>query len=164
MQHLRNRGFNLGTTSVALLLLIIVLTSLPTGFAPGPSEVSRIIITREVPLTRKVVLVGFDLHTIDPQSILTGKLDFGLRRSKISQTRDLVDNALEKHNSMKYVHAIRIAVLAVQVADGALIATSAAPNAVTSVGLLSLVLGIVIGSSLMFLALRRYSHEVIGGK
>lgn len=110
------------------------------------------------------MLVGFDLHTIDPQSILTGKLDFGLRRSKISQTRDLVDNALEKHNSMKYVHAIRIAVLAVQVADGALIATSAAPNAVTSVGLLSLVLGIVIGSSLMFLALRRYSHEVIGGK
>jgi hypothetical protein len=61
---------------------------------------------------------------------------------------------------MQYVQAVEIAVVAEQTSTSALATVMSLPNAVATVALLMLVAGIVIGSSVLFMALRKYVHEL----
>lgn len=96
----------------------------------------------------------------DAQTVLNDRFDPGMASSKITSAKELVGRALEKYNVMQYTQAVEIAASAEQTAADALMTAVSLPNSVTTVALLSLIVGIVIGSSLIFIALRKYDQGV----
>lgn len=100
----------------------------------------------------------------DAENALNGRFDFGLATVRITLANALLAAALSKYNSMQYVDAVRIATQAAEAATGALANALAAPNGVVAASLVSLILGIVIGSTLIFIAFRKYSRELAEGR
>jgi len=96
----------------------------------------------------------------DAQTALSTRFDMGVAENQITSAKDLLDRALEKYDLMQYVQAVEIAVVAEQTSTSALATVMSLPNAVATVALLMLVAGIVIGSSVLFMALRKYVHEL----
>jgi len=98
------------------------------------------------------------------QTILNGRFDVGIAGSKITSAKQLLDGALEKYNVMNYTQAVELAVSAEQTAADALTTAVSLPGAMATVALLSLIVGIAVGSSLIFIALRKYEREVSNRK
>jgi hypothetical protein len=108
------------------------------------------VILRTVPLTIKVVLLGFNPRVV---------IDFGLVSRQIESARSMLDNALVKYGSMQYVLAVEMAQRADQSANSALVTFLLAPSWAVAV-LISLVLGIALGSFLIFIAMSDYSKKI----
>lgn len=92
------------------------------------------------------------------EGVLNGRIAFGSASDQITSARTLVDKALQKYDSMQYVLAVEIAAQAAQNASNALALALAAPSWVVMV-IGSLILGIIIGSALIFMALRKYEQK-----
>jgi hypothetical protein len=106
-------------------------------------------------------LINSALANVTEAQQLSGtSFDFGLSVVRADSARNLLNSALEKYNSMNYIQAVEIAAVAAQEAGLAKETAVMAPNGVVSIGLISLTVGIVIGSSLIFMAFRRYAHEI----
>jgi hypothetical protein len=63
LAYLSNRGFALRLFAV-LLVLLLTLSLIPAEVSSEPSQTGRLI-TRTVPMTIKIVLIGFDPLTVD---------------------------------------------------------------------------------------------------
>lgn len=96
----------------------------------------------------------------EAQSVLNGRIDLGLVNNQIASARALVDKAAAKYSLMQYVLAVEIAAQADQLAANGLSAALAAPSATVAV-LTSLLLGISVGSILIFVALTTYSRRIL---
>ena len=92
------------------------------------------------------------------QSLLNDRIDLGFVGNQIASARALVDKALAKYNAMQYVLAVEIAYRADQSSASALSAVPLAPNITVAI-LTSLLLGIIVGSILIFMAFRAYSRR-----
>lgn len=92
------------------------------------------------------------------QSVLNGRIALGSAGDQLASARTLVDKALEKYDVMQYDLAVEIAARAAQTASNALALALAAPTWLVMV-LGSLILGIVTGSLLIFMALRKYAEN-----
>ena len=92
------------------------------------------------------------------QDILNNRISLGSAGDQISSSKTLVDKALEKYDSMQYTLAVEIATRAAQTASNALALALAAPSWIVVV-LAALILGIVVGSALIFMALRKYDEK-----
>jgi hypothetical protein len=93
------------------------------------------------------------------QDVLSGRIAFGPVGDQIASARTLLDQALQKYDSMQYALAVEIAARAAQEASNALALASTAPSLLAAV-LIALIAGIVVGSSLMFIASRKYDMKV----
>jgi hypothetical protein len=94
------------------------------------------------------------------QELSKTSFDLGLSAVRTESASNLLNSALEKYNSMNYVQAVEIAVVAAQTAASAKETALSAPNGTVVVGLVALTLGIVIGASLIFIAFRKYADEI----
>jgi hypothetical protein len=94
----------------------------------------------------------------EAQDVLNSRMALGSVGDQMASARTLVDKALGKYGSMQYALAVEIAVRAAQIASNALTLALAAPSWVVMV-LAALILGIVIGSVLIFMALRKYDEK-----
>jgi len=94
------------------------------------------------------------------QDLLGNRLDIGLVGDRISSARAMLDNALAKYGLMQYVLAVEIAWRADQSAANVLAAVLSAPTWTVAV-LISLVIGIAVGSLLIFMALTEYSKKIL---
>jgi hypothetical protein len=92
------------------------------------------------------------------QDVLETRFDLGLVGNQLASSRSLLDRALEKYGSMQYVLAVETAWRADQSATSALAAVLSEPGFTVSI-LISLLLGIVIGSLLIFVALTQYAKK-----
>jgi hypothetical protein len=98
------------------------------------------------------------------QNDLDSKFNFGAGRNDITAAKALLDQAIDRYNSMKYVEAVEIADYASQTASNALTAASSSTNDVVAMAFVFLIIGIAVGSSLIFIAMRKYSREVSKGR
>ena len=108
-------------------------------------------------------LVAKTLATIrDTQNTLTSKLDIGFAHNQLAFASSQLDKALGKYESMDYVGAVQAAVEAYHAAEAAFAGALSAPNGVVAAAIIALVLGMVMGASMIFLAFRKYVREVSG--
>jgi hypothetical protein len=98
------------------------------------------------------------------QNDLDSKFNFGAGRNDITAAKALLDQAIDRYNSMKYVEAVEIADYASQTASNALTAALSSTNDVVAMAFVFLIIGIAVGSSLIFVAMRKYSREVSKGR
>jgi hypothetical protein len=98
------------------------------------------------------------------QNELDSKSNYGPSRNEVATANALLDQALASYNSMKYVDAVEIASLASQTANNALADAATSTNDAIAIAFLFLIIGIVVGSSLIFIAMRKYSREVTKGR
>ena len=96
----------------------------------------------------------------EAQDVLNGRMALGSVGDQLASAKTLVDKALGKYDSMQYALAVEIAARAAQTASNALTLALAAPSWVVMV-LAALILGIVIGSVLIFMALREYDEKTV---
>ena len=96
----------------------------------------------------------------DTRNALNSRFDFGTALSQLASAESYLNRALGEYDSMHYAEAAGLAVLALQSATAAFTSASTGPSSLVTVALISLILGIVIGASLIFVALRKYVHEV----
>jgi len=90
------------------------------------------------------------------RNLLTGRLDFNLAGLKADYANSVLEIALQQYGRMNYVEAVQSAEAAAQLSAEAANSLASSPSAVTATGLVSLIIGLVIGSSLMFVAFRKY--------
>jgi len=98
------------------------------------------------------------LALVATESNLAGRFDIGFAGSRASYSRSLIDKALERYGSMEYVQAVEIGRRALNAASDALAASTIAPGGIFTI-LVSFILGTVFGSTLIFLAFRRFAKE-----
>jgi hypothetical protein len=104
-------------------------------------------------------LINSALATVgQAQNVLNGRIALGSAGDQLASATTLIDKALEKYGSMQYDLAVEIAARATQTASNALALALAAPTWLVMV-LGSLILGIVTGSLLIFMALRKYQEN-----
>jgi len=94
----------------------------------------------------------------EAQDVLNSRMALGSVGNQMASAKTLVDKALGKYGSMQYTLAVEIAVRAAQTASNALTLALATPSWVVMV-LAALILGIVVGSVLIFMALRKYDEK-----
>ena len=94
----------------------------------------------------------------------TANSTIGAGRNEVTAANALLDQAIDRYNSMKYVEAVEIAAFASQTASNALTAASSSTNDVVAMAFVFLIIGIAVGSSLIFIAMRKYSREVSKGR
>lgn len=98
------------------------------------------------------------------QNELDNKYNFFAGRDDISASKALLDQALASYSSMKYVESVEIAASASQIASNALAAATSSTNDFVGIAFIFLIIGIALGSSLIFFAMRKYSQEVSKGR
>lgn len=98
------------------------------------------------------------------QNELDNKHNFFAGRDDIAAAKALLDQALASYNSMKYVESVEIVASASQIASNALAAATSSTNDFVAIAFIFLIIGIVVGSSLIFVAMRKYSQEVSRGR
>lgn len=104
-------------------------------------------------------LINSALATVaKAQDILNNRISMGSAGDQLSSSKTLIDKALERYNSMQYTLAVEIAARAAQTASNALALALAAPSWMVIV-LAALILGIVVGSVPIFMALRKYDEK-----
>lgn len=99
----------------------------------------------------------------EAKGAMNGKFDLGSSDASIASARTLLDRALEKYDSMHYVLAVELAAQAAQAATIALGSAQSAPGWIVTV-LAAFVLGIALGSSLIFIALDKYARGASQGR
>ncbi len=92
----------------------------------------------------------------EAQNILGSKFYIGLGDAKITAAKDLIDRALDKYNSMEYAQTVEIAIEASRASADASTSIASAPNGMVTATLISLIVGLTVGSILIFLAFRKY--------
>jgi hypothetical protein len=93
------------------------------------------------------------------QNLASNRLDLGLGGGQIKSAQAMLDNALAKYGLMQYILAVEMAQRADQSATNALATVMLAPSWAVA-ALISLVLGIAVGSILIFIAMSQYSKKI----
>jgi hypothetical protein len=94
------------------------------------------------------------------QNAFKDKMNFGDAASQTVLAQTLIERSTKDYATMHYADAVQAAALAVQAAGSALAIASSQPDAILSTALIFLLIGIVVGSTLIFIAFRKYNDEV----